>query len=138
MGINKEHYIGEDMRKRILPFLGAVQVQYTNAMMYVSVGSVTMAALTFWAVAGTSILGSVFPWMGAREFLGLVAIGLICVMILDRKVMYRHRLSFLNNQAYNANVNPAKDNLLQIIDDVAALKSDIEKIKTALGIIDAE
>ena len=126
------------MRKRILPFLGAVQVQYANSMTYVSIASVTMMALTFWGVAGTSILGSVFPWMGAREFLALVAVGLVCVMIFDRKVMYRHRLSFLNEQAYRADRNPAKDNLLEIIEEQKALKSDIAKIKKALGVEDDE
>ena len=128
----------EKMRKRILPFLGAVQVQYANSMTYVSIASVTMMALTFWGVAGTSILGSVFPWMGAREFLGLVAVGLICVMIFDRKVMFRHRLSHLNEQAYKADRNPAKDNLLEIIAEQKALNSDMAKIKKALGVEDDE
>lgn len=122
------------MRKRILPFLGAVQVLYTNSMMYISVFSVVMAALTFWSVAGVSLFAKIFPWMDARDFLGIAVVGLICVMIFDRKVMYRHRLSYLNAQSYGAPTNPAKDNLLQIIDDVATLQKDIEEIKKALGI----
>ena len=126
------------MRKRILPFFGAAMVLYSNSMIYVSVFSVVMAALTFWSVAGMSIIGSVFPWMGAREFLGVAAVGLICIMIFDRKVLYRHRLSYLNAQSYGAPTNPSKDNLLQIIADVGALQKDMEKIKKALGIEEEE
>ena len=118
------------MRKRILSFLGAVQVQYSNSMTYVSVASVTMMALTFWATAGMSIIGSVFPWMGAREFLGFVALGLICVMVFDRFVMYPHRQAFLNKQSYRYE-NPA-------VEDLHKLLSDMKKIKKALGIEEDE
>jgi len=123
------------MLKKILTFFGAAQVQYTQSMQYISIASNVMLALTFWATAGLAMIGHWFPWMGAKEFLGCAAIGLISVMLFDKFILYKYRQDYLNRRAWDAK-NPAKDAITQIIEDVSVLKKDIEKIKQALGVKD--
>ena len=123
--------------KKIMPFLGAVQVQFTNSMMYISVANIVMMGLTFWSTAGVSLAADVFPWMGPKEFMGFAALGLACVMIFDRVVMYRHRQAFLNEQSYKYK-NPAVADLKKLLADLALVKrhlgiSDFEEIDKVEG-----
>jgi len=116
--------------KRIMPFVGALQVQVQNSMFYLSLMNATLLALTFWSTTGTGLMSERVPWMGTIEFFGFVVLLLIIIMLLDYKVMYPHRQAFLSKQSY-IHKNPAVYDLQKLIKDMA-------RVKEALGITDEE
>lgn len=113
------------MRTRIMPFLGAVQVQITHSLFYLTLVNATMLALTFWSTAGVSLAAQYAPWMTAREFLICGAVVVVGVMLMDYKLVYPYRQAFLNEQTCKFS-NPAMDELRACREELAAIRARLD------------
>jgi hypothetical protein len=108
---------------RIMPFLGAVQVQVMHSLFYLTVTNATLLALTFWNTTGAHLAPT---WMSAGHFFGLVALLLAVVMITDYKVMYPYRQAFLNKKTCEFD-NPAMDELKALREELTELRRLLEE-----------
>lgn len=107
-------------------WLGAMQVQLASIYQYINPGNTLMIAITFWYSAGSHMANRYASWFSMELFLaaGLALVGL--VMYLDYKLVLPSRQRFLNEQACK-HENPA-------MVELRAIREDIQKIKTKLGI----
>jgi len=115
---------------RIMPYIGALQVQVTNSLFYLTVTNAVMLAFTFWTTTGAGIAAEHAPWMGAKEFFGIVALLLLSIMLLDYKVVYPYRQGFLTRKACEFE-NPA-------MDELKALRAEVKELKEYFGIADSK
>lgn len=113
-----------------IPWVGAVQVQVINSLIYLSVMNSCMLAFTVWHTAGYEITRQYAPWVNIWIFFTLLISGFLVVMYLDYKMLYPSRVEHNNRQAYKQK-NPA-------VDDLQAILADLKRIKQELGIDEEE
>jgi hypothetical protein len=106
-------------------WLGAIQVQVSNSMFYMSMVSTGMMVLTFWYTAGYQIQQQYLHWLTLGWFIAFVVALFGLVMIIDYKWILPSRMAFVNKQAYKHN-NQAMDEILAIHDEIREIKKKLE------------
>lgn len=115
-----------------IPWVGALQVQISNSMLYVSAINTFMLAMTFWYTTGSPLTSQYAPWIHFWTFAGIVILVMLTVMLLDYKYLYPARLGFTNRQTYKHD-NPAVDDLKLIKEKQRDLEEKLDKILIHLG-----
>lgn len=114
---------------KIFPLVGALQVQVQNSMFYITFINVFMLASTFWFTTGAPFVQiHNIKWFTFWHLMAIGVIGFLVVMLLDYKFMYPSRQAFVNKQS-TIHANPAMDALLEVKDDIKAIKKQLEDRK---------
>jgi hypothetical protein len=108
-------------------WLGALQVQVSNSMFYMSMVSTGMMILTFWYTAGYQIQQQYLKWLTLGWFIAFVVVLFGLVMFIDYKWILPSRMAFVNKQAYK------HEN--QAMDEILAIHKEIKEIEKKLGIV---
>lgn len=111
--------------KSMPAWVGALQVQISNSMFYLSLISTGMMVLTFWYTAGYQIQQTYLLWLDLWIFILVVIAVLIMVMILDYTFVYPARQKFLNIQSCK-HENPAMIEILELRKEVSDIKRLLE------------
>lgn len=97
---------------KLSPIVGAIHVQFSNSMFYVTVANTFMIATTLWTVKATTILG-LLSWMNFWIFCAVAVVLVVLVMVLDYILVLPSRIEFMNYQAC-IHPNPGMDKLNHI------------------------
>lgn len=117
---------------KALPFIGALQVQFSNISLYLALYSSVALTLTLWMTTIINI--SWWPeWMTLPVYLLLAAGVVLIIMFLDYKFVYPSRMAFINEQACK-HENPAMDLLKEIQAVQKRQAAELKSIRNKLGI----
>lgn len=117
-----------------IPFwMGAVQVQFTNSLIYVSVYNTIALSLTFWYAAGYQMAQEYAPWFSLWLYLTVLVACFAVTLFIDYKFMFPARIKYVNEQTCR-HENPAMDKLREIENQLDRQHQDIQKIKRTLGV----
>lgn len=117
---------------KALPLLGAIQIQFSNISLYLSLYSFFTLSLVLWST--TIVYIAWWPrWITLPTFFVLAILGAMVVMFLDYKFVYPSRVAFLNEQSCK-HPNPAMESLLRVEAVQKEQAAEIKAIRKKLGI----
>lgn len=116
----KQHQLGQ--------FPGAAKSIFGRTLVYVGYANFSMIAAMAYTTFSDPLVHYI-PWLSFRMFLGVLAIGLLVVMLLDYKFMLPSEWNFSWRQQWK-HANPIREELKKLWDKLDKIEKKIDEGKT--------
>jgi hypothetical protein len=102
-------------------FVAWVKGLFSQTMTYVAILNTAMIAPTFWSSQARVSLTNAIPWLNFWMFIGIIAVAVPMMMLIEYKFLYPSAVRLTNSQTYK-HKNPIYEKLDRMQADIDELK----------------